>query len=166
MELPNRMHRIAASAGDRLDMSGANWLALTIAAWFALLAVAGLTLLAVGLLGSNSNSTLTFLGALLAIGGVGSLTLMAPYGAARFGRRVVASWFRGMTAAAFGVALAFLDGYASLPTDQTAKANSDMTASVASALIAVASAWLLLRLRVQREPARPQAEIPSAAARS
>jgi hypothetical protein len=120
-------------------------LALVVATWFVGLLLVGVAFIGIGQ--RYDSPTMNLLGLLLAFGGLGSLALMTPFGAARLGGRpVVASWFRGMTAAASAVAIAFLAGYASLPSDQSSKALNDLGATTGAAGIAIVSALLMLTL--------------------
>jgi hypothetical protein len=141
--------RIAASGFARrvaglLDMNATVVLAVAVFVWFLFLLMGGVLLLAIGW---NGSSTLATLGALLTLAGLGSLALMTPFGAARLGGpRIVVAWFRGMTAAASGVSLALLAGYAALPSSEVAKALSDLQGTVAAGVFAVLSAIWVLRL--------------------
>lgn len=124
------------------------WLALVVALWFGLLVVAGISLVAIGQ--GYDSSTMNILGLLLVLGGLVSLALMTPVGAARVGgRTAVASWFRGMTGAAGGIAFAFLAGYAALPAGESSKAFSDLGAVAIAGVVALGSAFLLLKLGIE-----------------
>ncbi len=124
------------------DWVGEHFLEIMVALYLVLVGLGG-PVAVVFYAGRPDYSTGWFLGIVLFVAGAGGIYLLTPSGTARYGHDTVQTWFKGMAGVALAVALAYLNGAASV-TDQT-KANSDMGMVSAAAVLALLSALVSLR---------------------